>query len=65
MKAGGKVIFAGKTPSFVVDKTFLKVEDKPDLSFATLIEESGDITPRVLAALAETGCQAGRRVSSS
>ena len=50
-KAGGKVIFAGKTPSFVVDKTFLNMKDKPDLSFATLIEESGDITPRVLAAL--------------
>jgi hypothetical protein len=50
-KAGGKVIFVGKTPSFVVDKTFLNMKEKPDLSFATLIEESGDITPRVLAAL--------------
>jgi hypothetical protein len=50
-KAGGKVIFVGKTPSFVVDKTLLNMKDKPDLSFATLIEESGDITPRVLAAL--------------
>jgi len=51
VKAGGKVIFVGKTPSFVVDKTFLGMSEKPDLSFATLIEESGDITPRVIAAL--------------
>ena len=50
-KAGGKVIFVGKTPGFVVDKTFLNMKDKPDLSFATLIEDSGEITPRVLAAL--------------
>jgi hypothetical protein len=50
-QAGGKVIFVGKTPGLVVDKTFLNMKDKPDLSFATLIEESGDITPRVLAAL--------------
>jgi hypothetical protein len=51
VKAGGKVIFVGKTPSFVVDKTFLGMSEKPDLSFATLIEESGDITPRVVAVL--------------
>ncbi len=51
VKAGGKVIFVGKTPGFVVDRTFLSMKDKPDLSFATLIEDSGDITPRVLAAL--------------
>jgi len=35
----------------VVDKTFLNAKDAPDLSFATLIEPSGDITARVLAAL--------------
>ncbi len=34
-----------------MDKTFLNAKDVPDLSFATLIEPSGDITPRVLAAL--------------
>jgi hypothetical protein len=52
VKAGGKVIFVGKTPKLVVDKTFLNAEDAvPDLSFATLIEPSGDITPRALAAL--------------
>jgi hypothetical protein len=48
---GGKVIFVGKTPSLIVDKTFLDAKEKPDLSFATLIEPSGDITPAVLAAL--------------
>jgi hypothetical protein len=51
VKAGGKVIFVGKTPRLVVDKTFLNAKDAPDLSFATLIEPSGDITPRVIAAL--------------
>jgi hypothetical protein len=51
VKAGGKVIFVGKTPTLVVDKTFLNAKGPPDLSFATLIEPAGDITPRVLAAL--------------
>jgi len=51
VKQGGKVIFVGKTPSLVMDKTFLDMKDKPDLSFATLIEPSGDITPAVIAAL--------------
>jgi len=51
VKAGGKVIFVGKTPTMVVDKTFLNAKDKPDLSFATLIEPAGDITPPVIAAL--------------
>jgi hypothetical protein len=51
VKAGGKVIFVGKTPKLVVDRTFLNAKDAPDLSFATLIEPSGDITPQVIAAL--------------
>jgi hypothetical protein len=51
VKAGGKLIFVGKTPRLVVDKTFLDAKDAPDLSFATLIEPSGEITPRVLDAL--------------
>jgi hypothetical protein len=51
VKAGGKLIFVGKTPKLVVDKTFLNAKDPPDLSFATLIEPAGDITPKVLAAL--------------
>jgi hypothetical protein len=50
-KEGGKVIFVGKTPSLIVDKTFMDAKEKPDLGFATLIEASGDITPAVLAAL--------------
>jgi hypothetical protein len=51
VKAGGKVIFVGKTPKLIVDKTFRDAKDVPDLSFATLIEPSGDITDRVIAAL--------------
>ena len=53
VKAGGKVIFVGKTPTLVVDKTFKDAakDAAPDLSFATLIEPSGDITERVIAAL--------------
>src|SRR5664280_1302732 len=51
VKAGGKVIFVGKTPTLVVDKTFRDAKGAPDLSFATLIEPSGDITERVVAAL--------------
>ena len=50
-KQGGKVIFVGKTPSLILDKTFMDAKEKPDLSFATLVESSGDITPAVLAAL--------------
>jgi hypothetical protein len=51
VKAGGKVIFVGRTPKLVLDKTFKDAKDVPDLSFATLIEPAGDITERVLAAL--------------
>jgi hypothetical protein len=53
VKAGGKVIFVGRTPKLVLDKTFKDAakDAVPDLSFATLIEPAGDITPRVLAAL--------------
>jgi hypothetical protein len=51
VKQGGKVIFVGKTPSLILDKSYLDMKEKPDLSFATLIEPSGDITPAVIAAL--------------
>ena len=51
VKAGGKLIFVGRTPRLVVDRTFLDARDAPDLGFATLIESSGDITDRVLEAL--------------
>jgi len=50
-KSGGKVIFVGKTPRMILDRTFMDAKDVPDLTFATLIEPSGDITPQVLAAL--------------
>ena len=48
---GGKAIFVGKTPRLIVDRTFMDAKDVPDLSFAMLIEPSGDITPQVIAAL--------------
>jgi len=51
VKAGGKAIFVGKTPRLVVDKTFLDAKEVPDLSFATLIEPSEEITSRVIDAL--------------
>jgi hypothetical protein len=57
--AGGRVIFAGRTPSMVVDRTFLHPESAPDLSFATL-EPAPEITPRVLAALPPPDAQLDR-----
>jgi hypothetical protein len=48
--AGGKVVFVGRTPSMVIDRTFMNPEPAPDLSFATLEPKPG-ITPRVVAAL--------------
>ena len=48
---GGKVVFVGRTPTMVVDRTFLHPEPAaPDLSFATL-EPTPEITTRVVAAL--------------
>ncbi|HVS52664.1 MAG TPA: glycosyl hydrolase, partial [Opitutaceae bacterium] len=50
--AGGKVIFVGRTPSLVYDRSFLQADTHaPDLSFATVLEPAAEITPRVLAAL--------------
>lgn len=49
--AGGRVIFVGRTPSLVVDRTFLNADQTaPDLSFATLEPQVG-VTARVIAAL--------------
>jgi len=49
--AGGKVIFVGRTPSQVIDRSFLQPEPgAPDLSFATL-EPQAHITAAVVAAL--------------
>ncbi len=49
--AGGKVIFVGRTPTMVVDRSFLNATGAPDLHFATLLEPTAEITPRVVAAL--------------
>jgi hypothetical protein len=48
---GGKVIFVGRTPTQVIERTFLKpAGGPPDLSFAVL-EPTAEITPRVVQAL--------------
>jgi hypothetical protein len=47
---GGKVVFIGRTPDMVVEKSFLHPAPKPDLSFAQL-EPSGDLTEAVIAVL--------------
>jgi hypothetical protein len=48
---GGKVIFVGRTPNQVIERTFLKpVGGAPDLSFAVL-EPAAEITARVVEAL--------------
>jgi len=44
VKAGGKLIFVGKTPTLVVGQDVPSAKEAPDLSFATLVEPSGDIT---------------------
>jgi len=49
--SGGKVVFVGRTPSLVIDQTFLHaVEGTPDLAFATL-ETKPELTERVISAL--------------
>jgi hypothetical protein len=48
---GGKVVFVGRTPATIVDRTFLQpLEGAPDLSFATVVP-AAEITPQVVAAL--------------
>jgi hypothetical protein len=47
---GGKVVFVGRTPSQVIEKTFMKPGGAPDLSFAVL-EPTAEITARVVQAL--------------
>jgi hypothetical protein len=51
VKAGGKAIFVGQAPRLILDRTFLDAHEVPDLSFATLMEPTGDVTARVLDAL--------------
>jgi hypothetical protein len=47
---GGKVVFVGRTPAQVIEKTFMKPGGAPDLSFAVL-EPTPEITARVVQAL--------------
>lgn len=47
---GGKVIFAGRAPVNVIDRTFLNPEGKPDLSFA-ILEPTPELTQKVIATL--------------
>ena len=49
--AGGRVLFVGRRPTIVVDRTFLQAGGPPDLSFATLLEPKPDVTDQVVAAL--------------
>jgi hypothetical protein len=48
--SGGNVIFLGKTPSIITEKTFLNAKESRDLAWA-LHEPSGQITPQVIKAL--------------
>jgi alpha-L-rhamnosidase len=49
-RAGGRVIFLGRTPTMVIEKTFLMAAGAPDLKWA-LVESSGEFTLRVIKAL--------------
>ena len=48
--SGGRVIFLGREPSMVVEKTFLKAAGPTDLGWAVR-EPSGELTARVIEAL--------------
>ena len=49
-EAGGEVIFLGRTPTMVVEKTFLDAAGPPELDWA-IIESSGKLADRVMGAL--------------
>jgi len=49
-EAGGRVIFLGREPSLVVEKTFLKAAGPPDLGWA-IREPAADLTSRTMEAL--------------
>jgi hypothetical protein len=49
-KTGGKVIVVGAAPQLVVDKNFLTATGPADIGWA-VVEPTGEVTPRVLAAL--------------
>lgn len=50
-KAGGKVIFLGKEPALIVEKTFLNATTASDPRWASLREPSGEVNDKVLATL--------------
>jgi hypothetical protein len=50
-KAGGKVVFVGREPSLMVERTFLHAGAPGSLAWATAREASGEVTPAILAAL--------------
>jgi hypothetical protein len=49
-QAGGKVVFVGAAPRLVMDKNFLTATGPADIGWA-VAEPSGEVTPKVLAAL--------------
>jgi hypothetical protein len=51
-KAGGKVIFFGRSPKLVMDKNFLTASGPADISWATLAAKA-EISDQILAALPE------------
>jgi hypothetical protein len=50
---GGSVLFVGREPSLVVERTFLEAAGPPDLGWA-IREPSGEVSPRVLDALPQS-----------
>ncbi|MBN1481726.1 beta-galactosidase [candidate division KSB1 bacterium] len=48
--SGGQVVFLGQTPSLVIESTFRDATGPADVSWA-IHEPSGELTPRVMAAL--------------
>jgi hypothetical protein len=59
--SGGKVIFIGKMPSLLVDKSFLNADKTGDISWA-IHEESGKVTPEVLKALPDPDLKIDRAI---
>jgi len=49
-KAGGKVIFLGKSPSFLMDNTFLNMKKAPSITWATH-EASGKLNEKIITLL--------------
>jgi len=57
--SGGQVIFLGRAPSLIVERTFLNASGPVDLSWA-IREPSGELTPRVMEALPQPDVQLNR-----